>query len=273
VPDSDEQAMTITHGHSKDSRPDLKQAVLARMVSQDGGGPLVSKSWDGNTSDTVMFQERAAALLATFQRSPTPRYVVADAKLYNEDNAAHLLTLGFITRIPNTLNLVSQVSTQALRWDTWQRLDATTRSQRVELCHDGMAQRWFVVSSEAARPRAEATVKKAQQREAEAIEKQLLPVQATRFETPAAATAALDTLARTWHYHQGDASSLLDHTRYACQGRPRPTTPRKSIAWQRHAQVRPHDEHRQQRKHQKACFVVGTHMDASQVRDAEVIRA
>ena len=132
IPDSDEQAITITHGHSKDHRPDLKQAVLELMVSQDGGVPFVSKSWDGNASDTAIFQERAAALLTTLQRSPTPRYLVADSKLYNEDNAANLLTLGFITRIPNTLNLVSQVITQALRWDTWQRLDAPTRYQRVE---------------------------------------------------------------------------------------------------------------------------------------------
>jgi hypothetical protein len=58
--------------------------------------------------------------------------VVADSKLYNEDNAAHLRALGFITRIPQTLHLGSQVITQALRWDTWQRLDATTRYQRVE---------------------------------------------------------------------------------------------------------------------------------------------
>jgi transposase len=273
IPDSEEQAITLTHGHSKDHRPDLKQAVLELMVSQDGGVPFVSKSWDGNASDTAIFQERAAALLTTLQRSPTPRYLVADSKLYNEDNAANLLTLGFITRIPNTLNLVAQVITQALRWDTWQRLDATTRYQRVELCHYGMAQRWLVVSSEAARQRAEATVKKAQQREAEAIEKQLFHVQAKRFETPEAATAALDTLARTWHYHQIDTSSLLDHTRYACKGRPTPTTPLKAITWQMHAQVRPHDEQMKQRKQQKACFVVGTNIDASQLSDAEVIRA
>src|SRR5438876_7364241 len=107
VPDSDEQAITITYGYSKDHRPDLKQTVLELMVSQDGGVPFVSKSWDGNTSDTQIFQERAEALLATFQRSPTPRYLVADSKLYNEANAANLLALGFITRIPNTLNLVS----------------------------------------------------------------------------------------------------------------------------------------------------------------------
>jgi hypothetical protein len=61
-----------------------------------------------------------------------------------------------------------------------------------------MAQRWLVVSSEAAVQRAEATVNKAQQREAEAIEKHLLHVQAQRCETPEAAKAALDTLARSW---------------------------------------------------------------------------
>ena len=35
-------------------------------------------------------QERAAALMATLKRAPTPRYLVADSKLYHEDNAANL---------------------------------------------------------------------------------------------------------------------------------------------------------------------------------------
>jgi hypothetical protein len=50
-----------------------------------------------------------------------------------------------------------------------------------------MAQRWLVVSSEAALPRAEATVSKAQQRAYEAIEKPLFHLQAQRLETPEAA--------------------------------------------------------------------------------------
>jgi transposase len=61
VPDSDEQAMTITHGYSRDHRPDLKPAVWALMVSQDGGIPFVSQSWDGNTLDSEMFQARTQA--------------------------------------------------------------------------------------------------------------------------------------------------------------------------------------------------------------------
>ncbi len=129
VPESDEQAIRITHGYSKDHRPDLKQAVLALMVSQDGGVPLVSKSWDGHASDTQIFQERAQALLTAFAHSPTPPYLVAEAQLYTEDHAATLAKLGFITRIPGTLKLVLQVISQVLQLDTWHELDDTTRSQ------------------------------------------------------------------------------------------------------------------------------------------------
>jgi len=127
VPEPDEQAIRLTHGYSKDHRPDLKQAVLELMVSQDGGVPLVSQSWDGHASETQIFQERAQALRKAFARSPTPRYLVADAKLYTEDTAVTLAKLGFITRIPGTLKLVSQVISQALQEDTWHELNDTTR--------------------------------------------------------------------------------------------------------------------------------------------------
>jgi transposase len=273
VPDTDEQAIVITHGYSKDHRPDLKQAVLELMVSQDGGVPCVSQSWDGNTSDTKIFQERAQALMATFKTAPSPRYLVADSKLYNEDNAANLHALGFITRIPNTLKLVSQVITDALREDTWHRVNDTTRYQRVELCHYGIAQRWLVVSSEAALQRAEATVSKAQQREYEAIEKQLFHLQAQRFETPEAAQAALGALATSWTYHQVASSSLIEHKRYACKGRPTPTTPIKAIKWQIHVDSRPDNEQMGYCKQYKACFVIGTNVDVHQLSDADVIQA
>ena len=81
VPESDEQAIPITHGYAKDHRPDLQHAVLELLVSHDGGVPMVSKRWDGHASDTQIFQERAAALLTAFAQAPTPRSLVAEAKL------------------------------------------------------------------------------------------------------------------------------------------------------------------------------------------------
>jgi len=273
VPDSDEHAMTIPHGDAKDHRPDLKQAVLELLVSPDGGVPFVSKSWDGKASDTQIFQERAAALRATLKGAPTPRYRGADAQLYHEDHAANLRQLGFITRMPNTLKLVAQVSGQALRGDTWHRLDETTRYQRIALCHYGMAQRWLVVSSQAARERAKASVNKAQQREAAGMEKPLLHLQAQRFETPVAAPAALGALATSWRDHQGAILRLIAHKHSAGKGRPTPTTPLKSIDWQIHAQGQPDQEQMARHIHHKGCFVVGTNIEVSHLSALEVMAA
>jgi hypothetical protein len=187
--------------------------------------PFGSKSWDGHTSAIKVFQERAQTLLAAFQQAPSPRYLIADSKLYHEDHAPNLQTLGCITRIPPTLRAVSQVIMQALAWDTWHRLDGETRYQCLELCHDGMAQRWLIVQSDAALERAGATLTKARQREAAAISKQLLHLQATRFQTAEGAQDALAALAKRWTYHQVDSSTLIAHKRYGGKGRPTPRPP------------------------------------------------
>jgi transposase len=273
IPDSDEHAMCLTHGYSKDHRPDLKQVVLELMVSQDGGVPFVSKSWDGNTSDTRVFQERAEALMSAFKATPSPRYLVADAKLYCEDNAAHLAKLGFITRIPATLKLVSQVISQALQWDTWHPVDPKTRYQPLALCHYGMVQRWLVVYSQAAFERAEATLKKAKQREDEAIKKQLFHLQAQRFGTSQAAQEALAVWAKRWKYHRVASSHLTAHKRYAGKGRPTPSTPLKASEWQIQAHVHADAHAIEQDKQAKACFVLGTNIDTSELSDPEVIVA
>jgi transposase len=135
VPDSDEPAMTITRGSSSEPRLDLKQAVVALMVSQDGGIPVGSQSWDGKTSDSEMFQARPRAFLAALKSAPRPRYLIADSKRYHADNARHLRHRGCITRLPHTMGSVSAALTQALALDRWARLDEETRYQRLELCH------------------------------------------------------------------------------------------------------------------------------------------
>jgi transposase len=273
VPDSDAQAMTITDGYATAHRPDLKQAVLELMVSHDGGVPFGSNSGDGHTSDITVFQARAQALVAALQHAPSPRDLIADSKLSPEDNAPNLHTLGCITRLPNTLGSVSQVIAPALAWDTWHPLDDNTRSQCLELCPDGMAQRWLIVQSEAALERAEATITTARQREEAAITRQLFHLHATRFKTPAVAQDARAAWAQRWTYHQLDSSTLIAHTRDAGKGRPTSRTPLQASAWQIQARVRPDQEAMKHSQHVKACCVRGTNIGASELSDAEVIAA
>jgi transposase len=166
--------------------------------------------------------------METLKNAPSPRYLVADSTLSHENNAANLQSLGFITRIPPTLTMVSQVIRQALAMDTWPRLDEQPGYPRLELCHFGMEQRWLGVQSQAAAWRAEVTLSKAQKRAHEAIAQQLFHWQAQRFETPQLAPEALAAVGKKWKYHQVESSQLLEHKRYATKGRPPPQDPDQS---------------------------------------------
>jgi transposase len=191
----------------------------------------------------------------------------------SQANAAKLKPLGFITRIPETLKIVSQVIGQTLRSETWQTLDDTTRYHRLELCHYGMAQRWLVVCSEAAQQRADHRVSKAQQRELEAIDKQLFHLQAKRFESPQSAQAALAALCGSWRYHQVASTELIEHKRYAGKGRPSAKNPIKAIDWQIQVKVCPDAEAIRWHQQHRGCFVLGTNIEAEDLSDAEMIAA
>src|SRR4029079_12356409 len=95
--DSDEHSSNVTHGFSKDHRPDLKQVVVELLVSQDGGIPLVVKSWDGNASDTKIFKERSQAIIERLEKTDLVDYLIADSKLYTADNAENLAKINFIS--------------------------------------------------------------------------------------------------------------------------------------------------------------------------------
>ena len=56
VPDEPHTAR-ITHGHSKDHRPDLKQLMVSLVVTGDSHFPLWMEALDGNSSDKVNFHE------------------------------------------------------------------------------------------------------------------------------------------------------------------------------------------------------------------------
>jgi transposase len=131
----------------------------------------------------------------------------------------------------------------------------------------------LVVPSAAALERAEATINNARQRETEAVEKPRFHLQATRFKTPEVAQEALAALAKRWTYHQVASYRVIEHKHYAGNGRPTPRTPLKAIEWQIQAQVRSDDDTIAHHKQVKACFVLGTNSDVSELSDAEVIAA
>lgn len=113
---------TITHGYSKDKRPDLKQFVFSTLCV-DRAVPLWGKPHDGNASDKTVnntLLSDIAAFLAQHGVAPGAYIYVADAALVTEDNLAALGDTLFITRLPATYNECGRIIAEAVAHNTWE---------------------------------------------------------------------------------------------------------------------------------------------------------
>src|SRR5919109_4837675 len=106
----------VTHGYSKDKRPDLKQFVLSTLCV-DRAVPIWGKPEDGNASDKTV-NNTVLSTLATFLAqhgvAPGAYIYVADAALVTEDNLAALGDTLFISRLPATYNECGRLIAEAV---------------------------------------------------------------------------------------------------------------------------------------------------------------
>lgn len=271
--DTDEHTIKITHGYSKDHRQDLKQVVQELLVSQDGGVPLMMKSWDGNASDNKIFKERAQLLIANFQQSESPRYLIADAKLYFKENAVNLKQLNFITRIPRSIKEERELISESMKENTWEKLDDENKYCLKKLTHYGIEQRWIVVYSQAARARSEQTLNKAIKKEFIEIEKQLRQLSNHPYDCANDAQKAVETLIKNYHYHKIHEKTVSHQKVYGTAGRPKKGNEPAGIKYFVTATVVPDKEKIKTRWDEKSCYVIGTNISEQALNAMEVIAA
>jgi transposase len=125
-PDQPEPAVpfTITHGYSKDKRPDLKQFVFSTLCV-DRAVPLWGTPEDGNASDKTInntLLSDIATFLAQHGVAPGAYIYVADAALVTEDNLTALGDTLFITRLPATYSECGRLITEAVAHNTWEEV-------------------------------------------------------------------------------------------------------------------------------------------------------
>jgi transposase len=271
--DVDEHTIQITHGYSKDHRPDLKQIIHELLVSQDGGVPLMMKSWDGNASDNKIFTERSTMLIEHFQQSSMPRYLIADSKLYSEGNAVNLNQLGFITRIPGTIKEEQQSIVTAIAKNEWCQLNDEHRYSVRYLEHYGILQRWIVVFSNKARQRASDTLNKAVKKERDKIESQLWHLSNKPFDCLHDAQQAAIDLVNKCRYHLISEQSVTTKNRHAGLGRPKKGIEPAQVEYFAHAGVVENTAAIAARLDEKSCYVLGTNVSESALDPVEVINA
>ena len=256
--DCDEQAISVNHGFSKDRRPDLKQIVHELLVSQDGGVPLMSRTWSGNTSDNKIFKDRARALVDYFGKTEFTKYLVADSKLYTKDNAENLQKIKFITRIPNSISKINKLIEEALAKKQWQVLTEKEQYFVNKITHYNILQRWIVVYSLAANARAKKSVEKKILTENLNFNKELRTINKQKFVNQEDITKAIEALIKkiTLHSIQYSINEQQkdDLTFY---------TATATITLLENAKLS-YIEH-------NSCYVVGTNADVNELNSKDVI--
>lgn len=267
----------ITHGYSKDRRPDLKQFVLSLLcVGTDV--PIVGKLEDGNASDKTLNHH----LLSDVSRHMKAHGVEQDAFIYLADSAmvtkANLAQAGdatrFITRLPATYKEHERVINRAIEAERWtevgriaqtpatkHRPGASYRVHEDTVTLYGKTYRAVVVHSSAHDKRRQKRLErelgaslKQSTAAAKACENQQFACRAD------AEAAGGEMMAQSTTYHPLKVS-VQERPRYG-RGRPKQDAPRTPVAmaYGLKAEVIEKTEVLAKRRQQAGCFVLLTNV-------------
>jgi transposase len=220
---SEEQVITITYGHSKDHRPDLKQAILGMICANRTSIPIYLSAISGNTSDKTSLPDIAATYLAQFGEDEETPILVADSALYSADNIQNLSEQQWVSRVPATITEAKDLLANTTRADmiASQRdgyfYHETTRT------YGGVEQRWLMVLYEPRREAQVAGFQKRVERERARLDTAARKLQRQAFNCAQDAHKALERFNKKYKFHTvpGEVSSS---ERYAQPGRPTETS-------------------------------------------------
>jgi transposase len=140
----DEEMVTITHGYSRDHRPDLKQVVAQIITSHKSNLPVWLEVLSGNSSDKESFAQTVKAYCQHLKGEKQP-YFVMDSAGYSEKGLKTLQDMLWLMRVPETLaeakRLVKETEQSQMA-----ELAPGYFGKEIESEYGGVPQRWLVVS-------------------------------------------------------------------------------------------------------------------------------
>jgi transposase len=230
----DPHPIRITHGYSRDQRPDLKQAMLGLICANASNLPVWLAALDGNQSDHKHFPKMVDAYIQQLGDEAETPLLVADSALYNQKELPALSDVAnWITRVPGTLAAVQELYT-AIHPDEMHIIDEETRCAELGSYYGGVKQRWLLVLHEPSQQRQQATLARRIAKERDKAERALWHLSNREFDCEDAIHKALAPLERDWKYHRAEFE-ITREQRYTRRGRPTPDAQRE--VWRLTGQV------------------------------------
>ena len=274
--DSPADPFVITHGFSKDHRPDLKQLVHS-LLCVDHGIPIYSKLHDGNASDKNINRNIVSEMVKRMRKLGRQDFVyVADSALITKDNLSLMDEWEggclFLSRLPMTYsqcrNAIGRaVAPDADAWEeigviadgpaTKNRKPASYKAFETTVTLYDISYRAIVVHSDAHDKRRKKRVEKELEKDVKELTKLTKKLEKVSYACLPDAQAAVDLLP-SGTYHKLSAEIEPVH-RYA-RGRPRADGTRR-IADTRYTlkiRISPNNEAIDKARQEAGCFVLIT---------------
>jgi transposase len=271
-----EVPFTITHGYSKDKRPDLKQFVFATLCV-DRAIPIWGTPEDGNASDKTVnntLLSNIATFLGKHGVAPGAYIYVADAALVTAENLGALGDTLFITRLPATYNECGRLIAEAVAHNAWEDVGVLAHTQPTkhrpatsykasegEVTLYGTAYRAVVVHSSAQDKRRQQRLARGLQASYSTMQTTVRTAEQQEYFCRADADAAAAQL-RTVHppYHLVDVT--VEERPVYGRGRPSSHKPRPVTAmrYKLKTTIRPHTERISRMEEEGGCFVLLTNV-------------
>lgn len=229
TPDEEGDPIQITYGHSKDGRPDLKQAMLSLIVAHEHSLPMWMEALSGNSSDKTSFPETIRAFTDQLAGKQPPFFVV-DGALYSKQALPELGACQWLTRVPATLTDVQTLYQQVALSDMTELPETGERYLEVGSTYGDVRQRWVLVYAPDRFARQEKTFEKKKARQFTAATKAFKKVTGQAFECEADARAAVERVSSRWSLHQAEYT-VVSRAHYAGRGRPRKGQAPASTSW------------------------------------------
>ncbi len=269
--DQDGNEFIITHGNSKDKRPDLKQFLYGLSVTPDKV-PVCADVNSGNTSDKTWNLDFIEKLTKSLDPEVLQKVIyVADSALVTESNLERMAKhhLKFISRLPGNFNLEKAIKEKAWKKeDDFKELGrfsdkkdaASYRVQEFKEELYGKCYRFLVVHSTKLDGRKTKSLQKKLLRREKELQKAIIQMEKQVFACEPDAKAALDGFQKQ---HKNDYFPLTGQV--ICQEKRKPGRPGKDNLPEHiyclKLQYTTDEGAVKQAKEQLSCFVLITNLD------------
>jgi transposase len=269
----EDKVVHITHGYSRDHRPDLNQVMLELIVEHQAGIPILMQPLSGNSSDAHNFGEVIDTHVQQLHTTYGLTYLVADSALYSEANLQKLAQthLKWITRVPATVS-EAQAALAQVNLETMAPLVEGYRYHELPSTYGGMPQRWLLIYSESRQPQAQRTVDTQWRKQSDQEVKAFKKLCSTTFACEADAQQALVTFAQTLQASFLGTSTVRAQPRYSKRGRPNQAAQPDQVVYHIDGALASSLPARQACIDQHSCFILATNeLDTTRLPPHEVL--